>query len=43
MHCIALILHRLLHLDVDTVQIKIKVGEDIHCSVVDLKKEAVMA
>ena len=27
----------------DPVQIEIKVGEDTHCSVVDLKEEAAMA
>ena len=34
--CLALILHWLLHLDVDPVQTEIKVGNDTHCSVVDL-------
>ena len=43
LHCLALILHWLLHLDVDPVQIEIKQGEDTHCSVVDLKEEAVVA
>ena len=41
--CLALILHWLLHIDIDPVQIEIKVGEDTHCSVVDLKEEAAMA
>ena len=43
LHCLALILHWLLHFDVDPVQIEFKVGEDTHCSVVDLKEEAAMA
>ena len=43
LHCLALILHWLLHLDVHPVQIEIKVGKDTHCSVVDLKEEAVVA